>query len=386
MSGQSDRCLSVWDFLIVKLFKKTFPVRFYRCKSDRKDFVVESMDRKPFLIGLFVAAAMVICGCFFHYYVNSARREYKRQIFAMDTIMTLTAYGPGGDEALDSAVEEINRIDALLSTENSESEVSKINQSGSGTLSADTREIIDRSLDIYQETRGLFDITIYPVMRLWGFTDGEYYVPTDQEISEILKLVDASSIVLSGDFAILGEGQEIDLGGIAKGYTSKRIIDIFRDYYGVKSAMVSLGGNVQTLGVKPDGSKWEIGIQDPSRPRGELIGSLSVEDKAVITSGGYERYFEEDGQTYIHIMDPRTARPAKSDLLSVTIISDDGEMADALSTSLFIMGLAGAQDFWRAHQRDFEMVLIDKDGQIYVTDAFKDNLHTDRETKIIEGS
>lgn len=344
---------------------------------------VKYMERKPILIGIFAAAALIIGGCLLHYHSESANSEYSKTIFAMDTVMTLTAYGPNGEDAIDAAVSEVMRLDALLSTENVSSEVSMINFAGSGSLSADTKEILSRALDIYKETEGLFDITIYPIMELWGFPSGDYRVPTENEIEETLKLVDASQIVLSGDRVTLGERQKIDFGGIAKGYTSDRLMDIFAEY-GVESAMVSLGGNVEVLGARPGGTPYRIGIQDPLGLQGELIGVVSVTNKAVITSGGYERYFEEGGQTYIHIMDPRTGRPAQSDLLSVTIVSSDGELADALSTSLFIMGFEDAQSFWRAHSADFEMVLIDKDSEIYVTSGLKANFETDEAITILD--
>ena len=134
----------------------------------------------------------------------------------------------------------------------------------------------------------------------------------------------------------LGKNMKIDLGGIAKGYTSSRVMQIFKDC-GVTSGLVSLGGNVQALGTKTDGTDWQIAIENPDKSS-DYIGVVSVKDKAVITSGGYERYFEKNGKTYHHILDPKTGYPAESGLKSVTIVSDNGTLADALSTSLFVMG------------------------------------------------
>ena len=176
-------------------------------------------------------------------------------------------------------------------------------------------------------------------------------------------------------------GMEIDLGGIAKGYTSSRVIEIFREH-GIKHGLVSLGGNVQTLGSKKGGKPWRVAIQDPESEM-EYLGVLEIEDKCVITSGGYERFFEQDGVRYHHIIDPRTGYPADSGLLSATIVSEDGTLADGLSTSLFIMGKEEAEKYWRAHPGTFDYILEDKDGVLYVTEGAAELLTTDNKTEVI---
>lgn len=273
-------------------------------------------------------------------------------------------------------MKEVQRLDELLSTGNPDSEVSAINTKGSGTLSDDTKTILTEAMEIYRETDGLFDVTIYPLMQLWGFPTQEYHVPTESELQKALTKVDASQIVIEGDQVTLGTGQQMDLGGIAKGYTSARIMEIYREY-GITSGMVSLGGNVQTLGTRPDGKDWNIGIQNPDGQQGSLLAALPVENKAVITSGGYERYFEEDGNTYIHILNPKTGYPADSGLVSVSIISENGMLADALSTSLYLMGEEKAAEYWRTHADAFDMILEDKDGILYVTEGISQEIQTD---------
>ena len=296
--------------------------------------------------------------------------------------MSFTAYGKNSEKAVDAAVKEVQRLDALLSTGNPDSEVSVINRKGSGTLSEDTQAILTEAMEIYKDTDGLFDVTIYPLMQLWGFPTQEYHVPTESELQEALAKVDASQIVIDGDQVTLGVGQQMDLGGIAKGYTSARIMEIYREY-GITSGMVSLGGNVQTLGTKPDGKDWKIGIQNPDGQQGSLLAALPVENKAVITSGGYERYFEEDGNTYIHILNPKTGYPADSGLVSVSIISENGMLADALSTSLYLMGEEKAAEYWRAHADAFDMILEDKDGTLYVTEGISQEIQTDNTTIVL---
>lgn len=307
-----------------------------------------------------------------------------KEIFAMDTYMTLTAYGEQAQEAVDASAQEIERIEALLSTGKKDSEISVINQKGSGTISEDTQYLIERSIELYKKTDGLFDISIYPVMRAWGFTDGNFCVPEEKVLKKLIANMGADKIHLDSKAKKLSveNGVEIDLGGIAKGYTSGRVMDIFREY-GVTSGVVSLGGNVQTLGAKTDGSKWRVAVQKPGK-EDEYIGVLSVENKAVITSGGYERYFEENGKTYHHIIDSRTGYPADNGLTSVTIVGEDGTLADGLSTSLFIMGKEKAISFWRENSSEFEMILVDVDGNIRVSEGLADSFESDGNFEIIE--
>ena len=161
---------------------------------------------------------------------------------------------------------------------------------------------------------------------------------------------------------------EIDLGSVAKGYAGQLVAQMLRDN-GVQSALLDLGGNVQTVGSKPDGSPWKIGIKDPQGE--EVMMVLYIKDQAVVTSGGYERYFEQDGQTYWHIMDPFTGRPADNGLISVTIVGDEGVVCDGLSTALFVMGLEKAADLW-AQSGDFEAVFVTASGEVYITEGLRD--------------
>ena len=295
--------------------------------------------------------------------------------------MTVTAYGKNAENGVNKAVDEINRLETVLSAEKQESDIYKLNETGSGTLSTDTKNIVSKALEINKTTNGAFDISIYPLMVKWGFTTQKYNVPSKNEISKLLKDVDSSKIIFdekSGNIK-LKENMKIDLGGIAKGYTSNRVMQIFKEC-GVKSGLVSLGGNVQALGTKTDGTAWQIAIENPDKSS-DYIGVVSVKDKAVITSGGYERYFEKNGKTYHHILDPETGYPAESGVKSVTIVSDDGTLADALSTSLFVMGKEKALDYWREHKNEFDTVLVEDNGDITITGGlekiFKSNFKFD---------
>ena len=308
-----------------------------------------------------------------------AEQVEKRYIDSMDTFITLTAYGKMRTHALDLAEAEIRRLNDLLSTGLETSEISTLNREGAAVLSADTAAIVEKALSLYESTEGLFDITIYPLMQLWGFTNKEYHVPSPQELSQVLSLIgsDRLSYVPDERRLTLGEGQTIDLGGIAKGYTSGRIMEIWKEI-GLSSGMVSLGGNVQCLDHKPGGADWVIAIRDPFGSAADYTATIRISGQAVITSGGYERYFTDEatGTTYQHIMDPRTGMPAKSDLASVSIITPDGTLGDGLSTSLFICGLKDATTYWQNHSDEFEMILIDQDGTLYATEGLTDAILT----------
>ena len=299
---------------------------------------------------------------------TSQDNEASKDIFAMDTYMTVTAYGEKAQDAVDAAEAEIERLDTLLSTGNAE----------------DGGYLVKRALELNKETDGAFDIAIYPVMEAWGFPIQNFRVPSADELTGLLKHVDAAKISYDKDtreISFEDDQMKIDLGGIAKGYTSSRIMDIFKEN-GITSGLVNLGGNVQALGTKTDGSNWRVAVQSPDDTE-DYLGVLSIRDKAVITSGGYERYFEQDGVTYHHIIDPKTGYPAENGLVSVTIVSSDGTLADGLSTSLFIMGEEKAAEFWKAHSNEFEAIFATDDGTIYVTEGLKDSFTTDLDMKVI---
>lgn len=318
-------------------------------------------------------AAALVVGCVLWCRAYSESRTCTKQIFAMDTVMSFTAYGKNCEEAVEAAVQEIQRLDALLSTGNSSSEVFRINEAGGGALSADAAALFQKAMEIYEKTGGLFDFTIYPLMELWGFPSREYHIPSEAELKTVLSLVNASRVHMDGNQVALGKGQQVDFGGIAKGYASAKVMEIYREH-DIASGMVSLGGNVQVLGKKPDDSDWRVGIKDPRNSEGELAAVVNVENRAVVTSGGYERYFEKDGNTYIHILDPRTGCPTKGDLASVTVVSEDGTLADALSTALYIMGKEDAVSYWRDYGEDFEMVLITDKGELFVTEGMSGDI------------
>lgn len=323
------------------------------------------MRKTFFVISAFLC--LTLCGC--------GKREYTDSLFAMDTVMDLKIYSEN-DAAISKAEAEIKRIDSLLDRGNPDSEIYKINTKKTAAVSDETADLIQTAIDISEKTNGAFDITTAPVSDLWGFYGGYFRVPSDSEIDSALKGVGYEKIQLNTNTVFVPGNTSIDLGGIGKGYASDRASDILKEN-GVTSAILSLGGNVYALGKRSDGSDWTVGITDPGN-KPQILGTITVSDKAVVTSGGYQRYFEQDGKTYHHIIDPKTGKSAQSGLSSVTVISQGGALADGLSTALFVMGLDKGIDLWRK-SNNFDAVFVDNDGRVYVTDGIRNAFKSERE-------
>ena len=311
------------------------------------------------------AACLMLTGCG----AQQAKQKHSRDVFAMDTYMNLTAYGNDSvNETLIRAEEKITALEHMLSVTDTGSEIYAANHAGGApvTVSDDTAAILRTAASVSQESGGALQISLYPVVQAWGFTTGSYRVPDDTERAELLQNVDDTRISLEGNNLTVPEGMQIDLGALAKGYTGDAVTALLREA-GITSAIVNLGGNVQTIGTKPDGSKWVIGIENPFGGD-QLLGTVHVGNKAVITSGDYERFFTaEDGTRYWHIIDPADGAPADNGLRSVTVIGESGLRCDALSTALFVEGTEKAIEHWRACD-DFEMILV-TDDRLFVTEG-----------------
>ena len=319
---------------------------------------------KKHFISAMLSALLFLTGCS----AESSPEPVQGTFFAMDTVMDFTIYGESG--LIDQSESLIASLESLVSVTDANSELYAINQTGSGTLTGKASSLMEQALELCRRTGGALDISVYPIVRAWGFTTGSYQVPDEAEIQALLPLVDYRKIQYDAatGTVTLPEGMEIDLGSVAKGYAGQLAAQMLRNS-GVESALLNLGGNVQTVGAKPDGSPWQIGIKDPKGEDAMMV--LSIADQAVVTSGGYERYFEQDGQTYWHIMDPFTGHPADSGLISVTIVGDEGVVCDGLSTALFVMGLEKAADLW-AQSGDFEAVFVTASGEVYITEGLRD--------------
>lgn len=320
---------------------------------------------KNWLSAALLSAAFLLTGCS----GAPAQEPETATFFAMDTAMDFTVYGDAA--LLDEAETLIGSLEEQVSVTDEHSDIYAIDHTGSGSLSGNAAELMEQALELCRRTGGALDISVYPIVRAWGFTTGSYQIPDEETIQSLLPLVDYTQIQYDAATGVvtLPEGMEIDLGSVAKGYAGQLAAQMLREH-GVQSALLNLGGNVQTVGTKPGGFPWQIGIKDPQGEDAMMV--LSVEDQAVVTSGGYERYFEQDGQTYWHIMDPSTGHPADSGLISVTIVGDEGVVCDGLSTALFVMGLEKAADLW-VQSCDFEAVFVTASGEVYITEGLRDH-------------
>lgn len=314
--------------------------------------------------------------------------EATKELFAMDTYITMTAYGRNAEEALTEATDKLTDLEQLWSVTDSDSDIYAVNHSDGQpvSVSEETAALLSFTLQMAEETGGALEPTIYPILTAWGFTTEENHIPLKAEITEILEHVGYERVRLEGNTVQLDSGMMLDLGAVGKGYAGDLLAEILREN-GVTSALLDIGGNIQAVGTKTDGSPWRLGLRDPFT--GGTLGVLEISNMAVVTSGNYERYFiGEDGKQYGHIINPVTGYPAESGLASVTVIAEEGRMCDALSTSLFVMGLEQATEYWRQHQ-NFDMILITEEGEIYLTEGIMDvftldSYHSNMKVNVIE--
>ncbi len=317
------------------------------------------------LVSMLLICAVALSGCS----AQDTTPKETAEIFAMNTIMNLTVYGENASEVLQDARGMVQKYEQLFSVNIETSDVAKLNNAGgqSVQVSEETYDVLQRSIQLSQQTEGFFDVSIYPLVRAWGFTTESYRVPEEKEIQEILQHIDYRNILLGKENMVtIPADMQIDLGAIAKGYLSQKLIELFEEKQ-VTAAVVSLGGNVQTYGRKPDGTAFQVGITDPIDGV-SVYGGLEVGEKAVVTSGSYQRYFEQDGKQYHHIMDKRTGAPAESDLKSVTVIANRGDVADSLATALFVMGKEKAIAFDESHD-EVQLILIDSQNQVWTSEG-----------------
>ena len=334
--------------------------------------------------------------------------------FAMNTFMSFTFYGKGETEnqrVQDQINVTLRRLDSLFSVNNECGDVNQINRSKGQRVEVDapTVELLVQALELCEITDGALDITAYPAVRAWGFTQEEYRVPSPAELAELTEKIDYTVVELGleshsvpvgpdgepdwsvhaeRDTVTLPAGMELDLGAVAKGFAGDQIAASARGS-GITSALLNLGqSTIAAVGAKPDGSPWRVGIRDPE---GEgYFAVVELTDMAMGTSGGYQRYFEQDEEIYWHILDPDTAAPAKSGLSSVTVVSPSALTCDGLSTALFVMGLEKGTQFWRDHpELEFEAVFLTEEGGIYRTAGLEGRFslaegYEDREVTVLE--
>ncbi len=307
---------------------------------------------------LLLLAACLLCGC-------SIERDYSEQGIFFDTLVSINIYGTKDKTVMEDCLILCEEYEKKFSRTIDTSEISKLNKAQGEwvELSEETVALIEQAIEYSKLTEGAFDITIAPLTELWHVKDNEGILPSEEQIAQAKSHIDYHLIEIDGNKVRLKDKEaQIDLGGIAKGYIADQLKALMLER-GVESAMINLGGNVVVIGSKKDGSNWNIGIQKPFADRNEVLGSVSVQDKTVVSSGIYERYFEKNGEIYHHILDSSTGCPSTSDLEAVTIIGASSTIADALSTSCILLGSEKGMELVESLP-EVEAVFVTRDGEI----------------------
>lgn len=295
---------------------------------------------------------------------------------ALGTINYIKIFNFENEEIIDAAVNRIFEIEKVMSAFKERSDIGRINKNAGGGFTAvcqDTIILLKRALEFSQMSSGAFDITVRPLVELWGIGKKKNFVPDKREIRETIKLVNYRDILIDSEqscAALRHPGQAVDLGGIAKGYATDEVRRILLEN-NVTNALINLGGNIEVIGTRPDGLPWQVGVQNPLASTGKYIGTIGLLDKTIVTSGSNERFFIKNGIRYHHIIDPRTGDPAQSSLLSVTVVCDRSVDADALTTALFVMGIEPGMELVTKLQ--VQAVFITEGLDVIVTSGLKDS-------------
>lgn len=282
--------------------------------------------------------------------------------YAMNTVIGITVKSRNPDEDIKVAVDEVKRIDSLMSATNPKSDIFKINNAPAGKatrVSKETAKLISLALEISENSGGDFDISVNSLSELWNISSPSPKVPKSEDIQDLLECTNYKDIEVdlkNNTVTLKKEGMTISLGAIAKGYAADKVAELLKDR-GVVEAMIDLGGNVYVVGAEKT-----IGIQTPFEARGEYFTTCKVSDKAVVTSGAYERYFEKDGKRYHHILNPHTGYPADSGIDSVTVISDNSVLADGLTTAIYVMGEEKAKTIVKKY-KNVEVIILTSEGK-----------------------
>lgn len=327
------------------------------------------MKYKYYLFLQLIILTFIISGCS----KSPDHEAVSKTEFYFDTVVTITLYGKENEKYIDECMDLCEKYEKLFSRTISDSDISKINTSkGCATaVEPETIELIDKGLKYSTDSDGIFDITIGSVSRLWDFSSGKNIIPPDKEIAESVKNINYNNVVINDNTVILKNPNTVlDLGGIAKGYVADKIKSYLISK-GVHSGVIDLGGNILLIGNKPDKSNYNIGIRKPFSDRNQTLAVVRTCDKSIVSSGSYERYFyTSDNVLFHHILDTKTGYPVESDLVSVTIISDNSIDGDALSTTCFALGYSRALKLIEATE-NVEAVFVDSDNNITLSSGLK---------------
>ena len=337
------------------------------------------------LLTLIMALALLLSACELLPDTGEKPREVSEQsIWAMDTQMDLRLYGDEDGAVMTDLTRLLNELSLDLSANADSGALSELNSTGRSE-NPRLAALAEAGLRISARTGGALDLTLLPVSRRWGFVDQAYLkqttaLPAAEELEALRPGLGMEKLSVADGVVTLSDGAVLDLGSLGKGYAA----DLCRERMeeAKLSGILSLGGNIQTVGVKPDGSDWIIGVQDPEDAGRYALTLRLTGTKAAVTSGDYQRYYMVDGLRYCHILDPETLSPVRGSLRAVTVVADEGLEADGLSTALFVMGREAGEAFWR-EQGGFEAVWIEDGGKILVTPGLSDRI-VDGSFEVIE--
>ncbi len=315
--------------------------------------------KKTLLIVLAGLCVAVLTVCAF---VFSVRTKTVTD-YAMNTLITITVKSRHPEKDAKAAIQEVKRIDYLMSTTRLSSDVAKINSARAGEevkVCKEVYSLIELAVDISQKTQGAFDISINPLSVLWNINSPNPNVPKEDDIESALSKVNYKDIVLNPEkqtVMLKKDAMTISLGAIAKGYAADCAAKLLKQR-SVSEAIVDLGGNIYVVGAQKT-----VGIQTPFKKRGEYFTSCKVCDKSVVTSGAYERYFKKEDKVYHHILNPAYGYPAYSGIKSATVISKNSALADALSTAIYVLGKDKAKELV-SYFDEIEVILLTDDNEI----------------------
>ena len=321
--------------------------------------------RKLLIFTIVIATiTLLLSGC-----GKSSISPLTEQTFALDTIISVTFYRERDRAAVQDALALCREYELVFSRTDSGSELYRLNDADCMEVSDDLRTVLETGLHYCEASGGKFDVTMGGVSALYDFSGASPHVPAPEALEDALSHVGFSHISIDGSTVTIDDPDTvIDLGAIAKGYIADEMKALLRDR-GVKHAIISLGGNVLTLGGKPDGSEFKVGIQYPEKYSSKLVTAVSVSNGSVVTSGIYERFFVEDGVTYHHILDPATGAPLHNGLLAVSIVGPSSIDCDALSTACFALGLTDGMALIEATD-GYEAVFITEDQVLHPSSGF----------------
>ncbi len=311
--------------------------------------------------------------------ITGGFKKVEKSEFLMGTLVNIKVYDRDinkADSAAEKALARIREIEGLMSANQKDSEVNLINQNAGERpvkVSADTQKVVEKGLYYGRLSEGLFDITVGPLVELWGIGTENPKVPGEQELKNALELTDYRDVEVNeekGEVYLKRHGMGLDLGGIAKGYAADEVKEALVGE-GIKHAIINLGGNVLTIGARYDDKPWNIGIKDPEAPAKGILGIVRITDATIVTSGDYERYFEKDGKRYHHILNPFTGYPESGEIRGVTIVTSSSFDADALSTTVFLLGVEKGMDLVE-NLEGVEAIVVTDDRQVVLSSGIND--------------